>query len=286
LNFFCIKAIANIPQNSIQLKTKLEKCGREKYWLVGKNIDLVNIDWISLKFIDFSYLTFLAILVSTRAAVELECKYNVGWNDTDYVCNVTFGIVEWDDKINITGVHLAEMGDDNVNTVNISDAILNVIRNEFFVKFKNLKRLVARDIFLGSIELSNCHNLEHLDVSGNKLFKLATDSIGVCTNLEEIIANDNRISYLEKGLLMKFSKLRRLVLSNNGEFLSLSLQTASVHPIYVDFAGSKINRIVGHLNSTARFSRLEIGSYSNRVDSIDPRFLYDFSGQIDQLVIY
>jgi Leucine-rich repeat (LRR) protein len=222
----------------------------------------------------------------TSRVIELECKYNVGWNDTDYVCNVTFGIVEWDHKLNITGVHLAGMDDANVNTVNISDTVFRRIWNDFFEKFKNLNKLIARDNFLGSLRIKNCDNLEHLDVSFNDLTRLAYDSFGTCSNLEEIIANDNRISYLEKGLLTKFTKLRKLILSNNGVFKELSLQTASVHPIYVDFAGSKINKIVGNLNSTARFSRLEIGSDTKRVDSIDPRFLYGFSGEIDRLGIF
>lgn len=216
--------------------------------------------------------------------VNANCEFSVD-GSFGYACTINHLFVNnVSEQLSITGAHLPGHDDSKVLYMKFNNTALSHIPNDFFDKFRNLKRFDCSKVRLLSIgELKNCTNLEVLIVNDNILSELKVKSLSVCHNLRQIWAQRNRIKYLEPGLLSQFQFLER----GHFDFNLLevlkddALHTAS-KILSLSFNANQLERIEGSLNSTASIEYLSfIGNI--RLKSMDPQFLYGFTGRIGEL---
>jgi hypothetical protein len=221
----------------------------------------------------------------TADKVNLHCTYT-DHQDLGYHCRIENArINSINDQITITGNHIGNFNDAQVQRVLFISSWITHIPNEIFEKFQNLRHFDAPSTNLQKIgELKNCRSLLKLDVSRNRLPQLTRKSIQNCNKLQSIDASFNLISDLEPGFLLKFPDLTNLNLIGNRikELKEGSLLRANNNPGFtLSFGHNPLERLEGSVDVEANFAYLNFQECN--LLSVDPRFLDKFNGQITTL---
>ena len=133
-----------------------------------------------------------------------------------YSCEVTDLDFVAGDELQITGTHIIGQNNENVSFVEIANSTVEVIPQQYFINFVNLKRFQAADVSIARLErLSNCESLETLVLSYNNLQTIVNDIFANCGNLLNLQLEGNVLTAVTRFALRGLGKLQVLNLNNN-----------------------------------------------------------------------
>lgn len=137
-----------------------------------------------------------------------------------YSCRTTKFIVERDAiKIsNVFGTHLANLAKENVTQFFARN--LNVERfpsglGENFVDLEVVRITICHMRLLLKEDMEHLGKLKYLDLIGNKLEKLESDTFEFAPNLIEVILNNNRLLFIGSRLMDPMKKLECISFGGN-----------------------------------------------------------------------
>ncbi|XP_070508395.1 leucine-rich repeat-containing protein 15-like [Chironomus tepperi] len=181
-------------------------------------------------------------IITKSSTIQATCVYNYTYYGL-YTCDLSYNEpVNRTDVLEITGIHLPNHTDDDV------EAVYQYIRNETYFngdamrKFVNLKRIsiIGRDLIditpnsfdvcaklealainygkyktLPSGLLKNCVNLRTFEIMSSEIETFPEDFFGSTRNLEEFVVPVNQLTSLPEKLLQNMEKLRIIRIGYN-----------------------------------------------------------------------
>lgn len=166
----------------------------------------------------------LTICFHFNQGISLECEYrNEYINDwkIQYTCIVKKFDVKNNEpsgSLNVYGNHLNTMDSENITQILGRNKNIEEFPSNLGKSFENLKCirfalcnmwLVQRDHFAHMI------NLESLDLIGNKIEYLKSNTFDYVSNLREVILNNNRIEFVGESLLKPLVKIEKISFGGN-----------------------------------------------------------------------
>ncbi|KAJ6648948.1 Leucine-rich repeat-containing protein 15, partial [Pseudolycoriella hygida] len=242
--------------------------------------------------------------------VEGLCFYYYDASDR-YTCELRNVVTTApDDVLIITGNHLPNHTDADVQVVFHVNVLISYFNGEVLRKFPNLEYLaignkgiaqIAEDAFeecekldrvyisfndlqtLPPRMLQNCVNLRYLDAYGNGLTSIPENLFGSTTNLERFDVSNNRLNSLPPNLLRNMTKLKEFsIRSNSFENIDRNLLVDAVNLEKIELSSNLISNtsvIMDLLNGHLTLNSIRISR--NQFTSFDFTFLSQFTRLID-----
>lgn len=164
---------------------------------------------------------FAILEVSTSILIDCEFKndYIHDWG-LRYSCRTKKIVVKGDDrKIGVVnGEHLKNMTSENVTQYFARG--LNIERfpqglGENFVNVEVVRITSCNMRLLLKEDMTNLDNLKFLDLVGNKIEKLSSNTFENALNLIEVILNNNRLKFIGSNILEPLKRLEKVSFGGN-----------------------------------------------------------------------
>lgn len=195
-------------------------------------------------------LFLVSTVFSSKSSADPSCTFSEDYFDditATYSCNLVDTSIQSDsDVLLIGGDHVPGYGDLNVTSVTIdTSSIVRVLNNEIFAKFENLERLTIESVRLerfGDQAFGSCSELVELIVNENPLSTLQARVFANCTKLERIEIWDS-LNNISREAFFGLKNLVNLDLSYN-KIASLEAGVFDHNPAlsFIDLSWSKLIR--------------------------------------------
>jgi Leucine-rich repeat (LRR) protein len=170
---------------------------------------------------------FLFVNKSSAQIARCDYKYDYFWtavykttNASYYKCNLSTRQANYNEKLTtIDGQHENGQTDDDVKWIdNYENNILKEFSSIFCQKFPNLEVIRIDNAEVESIDedsLSNCKNLEHLLLYGNKIREIPENLLIRSSKLTLLWIRNSQLTTLSKNLFSNQKELETLDLNSN-----------------------------------------------------------------------
>lgn len=236
-----------------------------------------------MKYFKNIFVLFCFFILNVKAQTEnLTCNYEdvSGY----YSCQISGAVIADDETLDIaiSGEHLPQRSDVDVNRVEIIDSNIPFVVTQIFTKFPNISILLIENAGLTRFQIGafrNGGNLRSLGVRSNQIENLTADSFEGAWNLQTIYVIDCQVSTVDGAAFNGLSVLDTLLLSNNN-IQQLPVNVFSSLPALnsLFIKSNKLESLDGRLfsnNFALRFIDLE----NNQINAIQ-RNLFDSLSQL------
>ncbi|XP_070504786.1 toll-like receptor Tollo [Chironomus tepperi] len=210
-------------------------------------------DWIdnaaAVESEEFKFLLIFCGLICEIAANDAVCKYARSdifvyfIRNQGYKCELKFDTDSYEDVSSITGDHVQNNADGNVNILlSYQSSKISDFTSIFCEKFPNLEAIKLDNVKIKSIDDDSLQNCQHLrllhlnnnkislipknlltenaelseiEIGSNKLRTLDTDTFEMQNNLKKLFLNKNKIETLPSRIFQPLRNLERLNLDGN-----------------------------------------------------------------------
>lgn len=167
------------------------------------------------------FLIILCLLEVDSLIIDCDFKYEYihDWNER-YTCRTRNLNSKIDNKNieSISGVHLESMSNDNVTQYFARLLTVEYFPNGLGDYFSNLEvvRITSCNMrHLRKKDLQNLRNLKYLDLIGNKIEKLDSNTFENTPQLQNVILNNNRLQFIGSKLMEPLKNLQIISFGGN-----------------------------------------------------------------------
>jgi len=211
-----------------EIPHKLKICKDLKYLdLFGNSINIIpdwffefkNLENLSLKSNSFKELPIIIFTIENLNSL------NLSDNQISKIADHYFSSLMRIEKVDLSYNHISFISNDRIS----------------YSKCRNLN-LKGNKLENFPIGISDCHNLEKLDLSENNISEIDDDIFGNLENLVELNLSYNNLTYLPTSI-GKLKKLKRLILSGN-KINHLPIEFENLVSLeYLDFDNNPIGNV-------------------------------------------
>lgn len=147
--------------------------------------------------------------------IVLNCEFT---DARQYSCLIRNVVITADTNVvGVSGLHLPDYTDLDVERVVFLDSVVHTIPNQIFKTFGHLLELRASRSEVQQVNsLSDCDNLEIFDVSWNKLGSLPNGVFDACSNIKQLNLGYNQLRTLDRNIFASLKNLQTIGLESNG----------------------------------------------------------------------
>lgn len=180
--------------------------------------------------------------------INLQCNFWVNGRG-EYGCTlIDIEVIDPSANVIITGSHIGERTNDDVNFIRLYNSNTPFIINEFFSTFPNLFELEIENSRLETLRIPGNAKLERLILFRNNISRIDGESLRNQTNLQYLRANNNGIQEIDEDAFLDLSSLWFMMMVNN---YIREIAPKTLHPltnaIYFDFEGNELSTLGDHI---------------------------------------